>query len=96
MEMPFERTGMHQWMYKRGTFCYVAPGGRAGASARAAVGRIVEVVAGPYERPHREGSVTCYDVRYRGLLFYCQASKLRAISDPDADIGQPQDGSLAA
>jgi hypothetical protein len=34
-------------------------------------------------------------VRHQGLVFYCQADKLRAINDPDADIGEPQDGSLA-
>jgi hypothetical protein len=86
---------MHQWKYKRGTFCYVVPSCRASPPARQAVSRIVEVIAGPYERPQGDGSATCYDVRYRGLLFYCQADKLRAINDPDADVGEPQDGTLA-
>jgi hypothetical protein len=86
---------MHQLKLKRGTLCYVVSDCRASPSARGAVGRIVEVVAGPYERPRGASTATCYDVRHQGLVFYCQADKLRAINDPDADIGEPQDGSLA-
>ena len=60
-----------------------------------AVGKIVEVIAGPYQRPLRGAPMTCYNVRYQGQVFYCQADKLRAINDPDADIGEAQDGRLA-
>jgi hypothetical protein len=86
---------MHWLEFKQGTFCYVVPSCRASPSATRAVGKIVEVMAGPYERTQGDRSVICYDVRYQGLMFYCHADKLRAINDPDADVDQPQDGTLA-
>lgn len=86
---------MHRLIFKKGTLCYVVPSCRASPRARCAVGRIVEVVEGPYERTDARGRATCYHVRYHGLVFYCQADKLRAINDPDADVGEPQDGTLA-
>jgi hypothetical protein len=95
MAVPFQRTGMHQLMFKQGTFCYVVPSCRASPRARRAVSRIVEVIGGPYERPRDGSRMTCYDVRHQDLVLYCQADKLRAINDPDADVGEPQDGTLA-
>lgn len=86
---------MPQSVFRQGTFCYVVPSCRASPTARTAVGRIVEVVHGPYQRPHGGDRMTCYDVRYQGVVFYCHADKLRAINDPDADIDEPQDGKLA-
>jgi hypothetical protein len=85
---------MSRLTLKQGTLCYVVPSCRASPPARAAVGRIVEVMAGPYERAPGGGRMTCYDVLYRGLIYYCRADKLRAINDPDADIGEPQGGTL--
>jgi hypothetical protein len=82
-------------MLKRGTFCYVVTSCRASPVARRAVGRIVEVLTGPYGRGQGHTVATCYDVGYQGLVFYCQADKLRPINDPDIDIGEPHDGMLA-
>lgn len=82
-------------MFKPGTYCYVVTECRASPPARRAVGRIVEVVAGPYRRPRGEAAVTCYDVQYQGMVLYCEANKLRAINDPDADVGEPLDGTLS-
>ena len=83
-------------MLKRGTFCYVVPSCRASPAALRAVGKIVEVLAGPYV-PARAAAAAgvCYDVKYQGRVFYCSAHKLRPINDPDADIGEPHDGTLA-
>jgi hypothetical protein len=85
---------------KRGTLCYVVTSCRASPAARRAVGKIVEVVAGPYER-HNGGRLgVYYDVCHRGTTLYCQADKLRPINDPDLDLGEhcgptaPRDGSL--
>jgi hypothetical protein len=86
---------MHKTMFKKGTLCYVVPTCRASPRAQAALGRIVEVIAGPYERTDGGRQGTCYHVLYQGLVFYCLADKLRAINDPDADVGEPQDGTLA-
>jgi hypothetical protein len=86
---------MRDLMFKPGTFCYVVPSCRASPRASRAVSRIVEVIGGPYGRPQERGRITCYDVRYQGQHFYCQADKLRAINDPDADIDAPHDGTLA-
>jgi hypothetical protein len=81
---------------RQGTYCYVLPSCRASPAAMPAVGRIVEVVAGPYHRP-RSGSAQPYvDVRYRDEIYYCLAGKLRAINDPDADFGPQRDDSLAS
>jgi hypothetical protein len=63
----------------------VRPNCQAGPAARHVVGRIVEVLRGPY-RP--QGSFQpCYEVSYRGLTFYCAAAKLAPISDPDLSTG---------
>lgn len=86
---------MQTLIFKPGTFCYVVTSCRASPAARTAVGRIVEVVAGPYERTDARGKAACYHVRHHGVIFYCLADKLRAINDPDADVGEPQDGTLA-
>lgn len=85
---------MQRLSLKQGTLCYVVTSCRASPSATAAVGKIVEVVAGPYERSRKDGRITCYDVGYHGVVFYCDANKLRPINDPDADVGEPQDGTL--
>jgi len=79
---------------KAGTLCYVVTSCRASPVAARAVGKIVDVVAGPYDRGGAGRGAPCYDVRYKGWVFYCEASKLRAINDPDVDIGEPSDGSL--
>jgi hypothetical protein len=79
-------------MLKQGTYCYVVSSCRASPVARGAVGRIVEVMAGPYERAFGHRRTACYDVRHEGLVFYCQADKLRAISNPDIDVGESEDG----
>ena len=86
---------MQRLIFNKGTFCYVVPSCRASPPARLAVGRIVEVIAGPYERTDGRGRLSYYHVHYQGLIFYCLADKLRAINDPDADVGEPQDGTLA-
>ena len=82
-------------MLKRGTFCYVVPSCVASPAARNAVGKIVEIVGGPFHRAAAGLRIASYNVHYRGLVFYCHAGKLRPINDPDADVGEPQDGSLA-
>jgi hypothetical protein len=82
-------------MLKQGTYCYVVSSCRASPVARRAVGRIVEIMGGPYERATGQRRATCYDVRHEDLVFYCQADKLRAINDPDIDIGESRDGSAA-
>jgi hypothetical protein len=87
---------MHQFKFKHRTLCYVVSSCHASPRARRAVGRIVEVVGGPYERAQGDSTFECYDVRHEGLVYYCQTDKLRAINDPDADIGEPQDGTLSA
>ncbi|NML13648.1 hypothetical protein [Azohydromonas caseinilytica] len=70
-------------MLKQGTFCYVVPSCRASPAASRAVGKIVEVMAGPYHRVQAGARETYYDVRYQGWIFYCHADKLRAINNPD-------------
>jgi hypothetical protein len=82
-------------MIKKGTLCYVVPDCRASPRAMGALGRIVEVVAGPFGSPPSADAGTYYDVRFRQRLFHCQADKLRPINDPDADVGAPLDGSHA-
>jgi hypothetical protein len=86
---------MPAFTLKPGTLCYVVSSCRASPPAQRAVGGIVEVVGGPYERAQGENTIRCYDVRRHGLVYYCQTEKLRAISDPDADIGRWHDGILA-
>ena len=81
-------------LLKPGTLCYVKPTCRASPAARRAVGGIVEVVAGPYQRVHGTRRAHCYDVRHGDLVFYCQSDKLCAISDPDADVGEAHGGTL--
>ena len=79
-------------MLKKGTYCYVVGSCRASPAAQHAVGKIVEVVAGPYNRAG--DAVSSYDVRYRNWILYCHADKLRAINDPDADVGERHNGNL--
>jgi hypothetical protein len=79
-------------MIRIGTLCYVVATCRASPAARCAVGKIVEVVSGPYDAPdwtYLPG--TYYDVRYESWVFYCHREKLRPISDPDADVGETED-----
>jgi len=74
-------------MIKIGTLCYVVDTCIASPRARCAVGKVVEVVSVPYDPPdYTYLPGTYYDVRFRGLLFYCRSDKLRPISDPDAEI----------
>jgi hypothetical protein len=82
-------------MVKKGSFCYVVPSCRASPAAAHAVGKIVEVVAGPYQGADGGIRAVYFDVRYGSALFYCHADKLRPISDPDVDVSEPQDGRLA-
>lgn len=82
-------------MMKRGTYCYVVHTCRASPAASRAIGKIVEVVRGPYERTNGEAAYAAYDVHYRGLVYYCHAQMLRPINDPDADVDEFRDGTLA-
>jgi hypothetical protein len=82
-------------MLKKGTYCYVVPSCRASPAAQRAVGKIVEVLAGPHHGAGECGPASYYDVCYQDWVFYCLAEKLRPINDPDADIGNER-GSLAA
>lgn len=84
-------------MIRIGTLCYVVPSCRASPAARCAVGKIVEVVSGPYGAPdwtYLPGSY--YDVKYQSWIFYCHSEKLRPISDPDADVRDTEDEALGA
>ena len=82
-------------MLKKGTFCYVVPTCRASPAAEGAVGKIVEVMAGPYTRTGTDSRAPVYEVGYRGWIYYCRTDKLQAINDPDADVGESEDGKLA-
>ena len=82
-------------MLKRGTFCYVVTTCRASPAAARAVGKIVEVMRGPYDRLDAGSPAAAYDVHYQGVTFYCHADKLRPINDPDADLDAHHDGTMA-
>jgi len=39
---------------------------------------------------------TYYDVRFEGCIFYCRSDKLRPISDPDAEVTESHNETVAA
>jgi len=82
---------------KIGTLCYVVESCSASPRTRCAVGKIVEVVSLPYDAPdwtYLPG--TYYDVRFEGCIFYCRSDKLRPICDPDAEVSESHDETVAA
>ena len=84
-------------MIQVGTLCYVVDSCLASPSARCAIGKIVVVVSAPYDAPdwtYLPG--TYYDVRFEDRVFYCRSDKLRPISDPDAEVTDRTDESVAA
>jgi hypothetical protein len=84
-------------MIKIGTLCYVVESCLASPRTRCAVGKVVEVVSLPYEAPdwtYLPG--TYYDIRFEDSIFYCRSDKLCPISDPDADITEPEVETITA